>query len=182
MFDSAISIPLRTMIETSLSGHAYRGNEREEATRVKDEAKWQVRGRRVGSIDRIAVCVDKNMVSERTYQLERGGGGRSHGSDPGRQRLTCEIQGTCPSLEVDGHRFRKRRHARVIVYIGKVMTHRSGERIATGTPAGVGSGKCHATICALGRPYDLVRGFGFQQQRTVPSIRQREPGHEPIGS
>ncbi len=89
MFDSAIWIPLRTMIETSLSADAYRGNEGEESTRVKYEAKSQVRGCRVGSIDGIAVCVDKKIVSERTYQLERGGSGRSHGSDRGRQRLTC---------------------------------------------------------------------------------------------
>src|SRR6266436_1587159 len=28
---------------------------------------------RIGSIDTISVCVDKNDVSERAYQLERGG-------------------------------------------------------------------------------------------------------------
>jgi hypothetical protein len=95
------------MIGTSLSANAHRGNERGKATRLMYDVKRKKRGRRVGSIDTIAVSVHKNDVSERAYRLERGGQWDSSPvgawmATPDDVRYPHNLD---PSLETDGRRF-----------------------------------------------------------------------------
>lgn len=149
MFDQVTLTP-RTMIEPSLSADAHRGNERREATRVTYEVGRQTRGRRVGSIDTIAVCVDTNAVSESTYQLERGGQWDIAPIAPwlGTPDGVRDSQNLDPSVEVGGHHFQNG-DARAMLFgvsypivdINQVMTLQSGDVIATATPAGGGADK-----------------------------------------
>jgi hypothetical protein len=92
MFDSAMRIHLRTMIESSLSADAYRGNERGAATRVTYEAKRQEEGAELDELTELPCVSIKKWCPSLPVSSSVGGSGRSHGSDPGWQRLGCEIQ------------------------------------------------------------------------------------------
>jgi 2-keto-4-pentenoate hydratase/2-oxohepta-3-ene-1,7-dioic acid hydratase in catechol pathway len=140
--------------------------------------------RRIGSIDTISTCVDKNDVSERAYQLERGGQwdkGKAcdtfaplgpwfvtHDEIPDPQSLDLW-------LEVDGHRYQSGNTrnmvfgvARLISYVSQFMSLQSGDVISTGTPSGVGMGQAPPIYLNPGQVVRLgVAGLGVQEQKVV---------------
>jgi len=128
-----------------------------------------------------------NDVSERSYQLERGGqwdkGKGCDGFAPLGPGLVTPDEVPDPQsldlwLDVDGHRYHRYQSANardmifgiphLIAYISQFMSLQSGDVIATGTPPGVGLGqnppiylRADQALCAG------ITGLGFQQQRTV---------------
>lgn len=126
-----------------------------------------------------------NDLSERAYQLERGGQwDKGKGCDTfapiGPWMVTAEEisdpQNLEMWLEVDGRRYQSGTTrtmifgvAQLIAYISNFMSLQSGDIISTGTPPGVGLGQKPIPIYL--RPDQIVRlgitGLGIQQQRTV---------------
>jgi 2-keto-4-pentenoate hydratase/2-oxohepta-3-ene-1,7-dioic acid hydratase in catechol pathway len=136
------------------------------------------------SIDTTTVCVDKNDISERAYQLERGGQwDKGKGCDtfaPLGPWLVSPSEIRDPQnldlwLEVDGHRFQNGSTrtmifgvAHLISYISQFMTLHSGDVISTGTPPGVGLGQKPPRYLSVGQTMRLgITGLGVQQQRTI---------------
>jgi 2-keto-4-pentenoate hydratase/2-oxohepta-3-ene-1,7-dioic acid hydratase in catechol pathway len=141
----------------------------------------------IGSIDTIFLCVDKNDVSERAYQLERGGQwDKGKGCDtfaPLGPWLVTPDEISDPQnldlwLEVDGQRFQNGNTrtmifgvAHLISYISQFMPLRSGDVISTGTPPGVGLGQKPPKYLQAGQTMRLgITGLGVQEQRTVSAI------------
>lgn len=122
-------------------------------------------------------------ITERSYQLERGGQwtkGKSHDGfapfgpylvtdlpDPGRLRLTLHVNGevmqdgTTADMIFD--------LPAILSAISTFMSLEPGDIVATGTPAGVGFGRVPQRFLEAG---DVIRaeisGLGVQQQRVVP--------------
>jgi 2-keto-4-pentenoate hydratase/2-oxohepta-3-ene-1,7-dioic acid hydratase in catechol pathway len=125
-----------------------------------------------------------NDVSERSYQLERGGqwdkGKSCDTFAPIGPWLVTPDEVPDPQsldlwLEVDGKRYQNG-NARdmifaipyLIAYISRFMSLQSGDIIATGTPPGVGMGQKPPVYLRAGQTMRLeVTGLGRQQQRTV---------------
>jgi 2,4-diketo-3-deoxy-L-fuconate hydrolase len=126
-----------------------------------------------------------NDVSEREYQIERGGTwDKGKGCDtfgpigpwlvtadeiPDPQRLSLW-------LEVDGKRFQNGNTstmifnvAQIVSYLSRFMSLQPGDVISTGTPPGVGMGhKPEPVYLRAGQTMRLgIEGLGEQQQRTV---------------
>ena len=131
-----------------------------------------------------------NDISERAYQLERGGQwdkGKCHDTfAPLGPWLVTPNEIPDPQnlqlwLEVDGHRFQNGNTrtmifgvAHLISYISQFMTLQSGDVISTGTPPGVGLGQKPPRYLHAGQTMRLgITGLGVQQQRTVPATRAR---------
>jgi 2-keto-4-pentenoate hydratase/2-oxohepta-3-ene-1,7-dioic acid hydratase in catechol pathway len=130
-----------------------------------------------------------NDISERAYQLERGGqwdkgkncdtfapiGPWLVTSDEIREPHNLDLW-----LEVDGHCFQKgntrtmiQRIPQLIAYISQFMTLHSGDIISTGTPPGVGLGQKPPQYLRSGQTMRLgITGLGIQQQRTVPAPKE----------
>jgi ureidoglycolate lyase/2,4-diketo-3-deoxy-L-fuconate hydrolase len=126
-----------------------------------------------------------NDVSEREYQIERGGTwDKGKGCDtfgpigpwlvtadeiPDPQRLALW-------LEVDGKRYQNGNTstmifnvAQIVSYLSRFMSLQPGDVISTGTPPGVGMGhKPEPVYLRAGQTMRLgIEGLGEQQQRTV---------------
>ncbi|ALL69437.1 2,4-diketo-3-deoxy-L-fuconate hydrolase (plasmid) [Paraburkholderia caribensis MBA4] len=126
-----------------------------------------------------------NDVSEREYQIERGGTwDKGKGCDtfgpigpwlvtadeiPDPQRLSLW-------LEVDGKRYQNGNTstmifnvAQIVAYLSRFMSLQPGDVISTGTPPGVGMGhKPEPVYLRAGQTMRLgIEGLGEQQQRTV---------------
>ncbi|SDI75216.1 2,4-diketo-3-deoxy-L-fuconate hydrolase [Paraburkholderia steynii] len=126
-----------------------------------------------------------NDVSEREYQIERGGTwDKGKGCDtfgpigpwlvtadeiPDPQRLALW-------LEVDGKRYQNGNTstmifnvAQIVSYLSRFMSLQPGDVISTGTPPGVGMGhKPEPVYLRVGQTMRLgIEGLGEQQQRTV---------------
>lgn len=130
-------------------------------------------------------CVS-NDLSEREYQMERGGTwDKGKGCDTfgpiGPWLVTADEvpdpQNLDIWLEVNGRRFQSGNTrtmifsvARLIAYISRFMTLYPGDIISTGTPPGVGMGQKPAPIYL--NPGDQMRlgitGLGQQQQKVHP--------------
>ncbi|MGJ7544203.1 ureidoglycolate lyase [Variovorax sp. LT1R16] len=137
------------------------------------------------AMDHVAGYCVINDVSERNYQLERGGTwDKGKGCDtfgPTGPWLVTADEVPDPHalglwLEVDGHRYQNGntrtmifRVPQLIAYLSRFMTLQPGDVISTGTPPGVGMG-CKPAPVYL-RPGQTMRlgidGLGEQQQRTV---------------
>jgi 2-keto-4-pentenoate hydratase/2-oxohepta-3-ene-1,7-dioic acid hydratase in catechol pathway len=125
-----------------------------------------------------------NDISERAYQLERGGQwDKGKGCDTfapiGPWLVTADEipdpQNLNLWLEVDGKRFQSGNTrtmifgvAHLVSYISQFMSLQSGDLISTGTPPGVGLGQKPPVYL---RPQQIMRlgieGLGVQQQSTV---------------
>ncbi len=126
-----------------------------------------------------------NDVSEREFQIERGGqwdkgkGCDTFGpigpwmvtkdeiADPHNLKMFCEV---------DGHRYQDGCTAtmifgvkKLVSYVSHFMTLHPGDIISTGTPPGVGMGvKPHPVFLKPGQTMHLgVEGLGTQTQRTI---------------
>lgn len=128
-----------------------------------------------------------NDVSERVFQLERGGqwlkGKSADSFGPiGPYLVTREAVGDPHNLhlwlEVDGHRYQNGTTANMIFkipflvsYISRFMTLMPGDIIATGTPAGVGMGQRPPVYLRDGACMRVgISGLGEQEQ----IVRSRE--------
>ena len=126
-----------------------------------------------------------NDVSEREYQIERGGTwDKGKGCDtfgPIGPWLVTRDEITDPNnlhlwLEVDGKRYQNGNTNTmvftvpfIIAYLSKFMTLQPGDVISTGTPPGVGMGvKPTAVYLSAGQTMRLgIAGLGEQQQKTI---------------
>ena len=137
------------------------------------------------ALDHVAGYCVINDVSEREYQIERGGTwDKGKGCDtfgPIGPWLVTADEVPDPQtlglwLEVDGHRYQDGNTrtmvfgvAHLVAYLSRFMTLHPGDVISTGTPPGVGMG-CKPEPVYL-RPGPTMRlgidGLGEQRQRTV---------------
>jgi 2-keto-4-pentenoate hydratase/2-oxohepta-3-ene-1,7-dioic acid hydratase in catechol pathway len=126
-----------------------------------------------------------NDVSEREYQIERGGTwDKGKGCDtfgPIGPWLVTADEVPDPHrlplwLEVDGKRYQNGNTSTMIFKVGEIVSYLSrfmslqpGDVISTGTPPGVGMGqKPEAVYLRAGQVMRLgIEGLGEQQQRTV---------------
>ncbi len=125
-----------------------------------------------------------NDVSERAFQLERGGQwtkGKSADSfcPLGPWLVTADAvadpQALAMRLEVDGRAYQDGTSAtmifkidQIIAYLSRFMSLQPGDLIATGTPAGVGMGQKPPRYLAAGnRMTAAIEGLGEQRQRVV---------------
>ncbi|SAK90745.1 5-carboxymethyl-2-hydroxymuconate delta-isomerase [Caballeronia fortuita] len=126
-----------------------------------------------------------NDVSEREYQIERGGTwDKGKGCDtfgPIGPWLVTADEVPDPHklplwLEVDGKRYQNGNTSTMIFNVGEIVAYLSrfmslqpGDVISTGTPPGVGMGqKPEAVYLRAGQTMRLgIEGLGVQQQRTV---------------
>ena len=131
-----------------------------------------------------------NDVSERSYQLERGGQwDKGKGCDtfaPIGPWLVTEDEVRDPGsldlwLEVDGVRLQNGNTRNMIFgvvelvsYVSEFMTLRPGDIITTGTPPGVGLGMKPPRYLRAGQTMRLgITGLGVQEQRTVAAAAKR---------
>jgi len=137
------------------------------------------------ALDYVAGYCVVNDVSERAYQIERGGQwDKGKGCDtfgPLGPWLVTRDEVPDPQaldmwLEVDGKRYQQGNTrtmifdvATVVSYISQFMSLQPGDVISTGTPPGVGMGQKPTPIyLRAGQTMRLgIAGLGEQQQRTV---------------
>jgi 2-keto-4-pentenoate hydratase/2-oxohepta-3-ene-1,7-dioic acid hydratase in catechol pathway len=138
------------------------------------------------ALEHVAGYCVVNDVSERSYQLERGGQwDKGKGCDTfapiGPWLVTPDEIQDPQSLDmwlnVDGQRFQTGNTRTMIFtvqhlvsYISHFMSLRSGDVIATGTPPGVGLGQKPPRYLKAGQTMRVgITGLGEQLQRTVPA-------------
>jgi 2,4-diketo-3-deoxy-L-fuconate hydrolase len=136
------------------------------------------------ALDHVAGYCVINDVSEREYQLERGGSwDKGKGCDTfgptGPWLVTPDEVGDIASLhmwlEVDGHRYQNGSTstmifgvAHLISYLSQFMTLEAGDVISTGTPPGVGLGQKPPVYLNGGEVMRLgIAGLGTQTQTVV---------------
>jgi 2-keto-4-pentenoate hydratase/2-oxohepta-3-ene-1,7-dioic acid hydratase in catechol pathway len=136
------------------------------------------------ALDHIAGYCVVNDVSEREYQLERGGTwdkGKSFDTfgPAGPYLVTADEIGDVHALsmwlDVNGVRMQQGntqtmifRCAQLVSYVSEVMTLMPGDIITTGTPPGVGMGKQPPQFLNVDDVVTLgVEGLGEQRQRIV---------------
>ena len=125
-----------------------------------------------------------NDVSEREYQIERGGTwDKGKGCDTfgpiGPWLVTADEIADPHSLnlwlEVDGKRYQDGntstmifRIPQIVSYLSRFMSLQPGDVISTGTPPGVGMGRNRSpSICGRARRCVGIEGLGEQRQQTV---------------
>jgi len=136
------------------------------------------------ALDHVAGYCVVNDVSERSYQLERGGqwvkGKAYDGFGPVGPYLVTRDEVPDPQalgifLDVNGQRRQSGNTgkmiftvAEIISYVSDFMTLRPGDIITTGTPPGVGLGMKPPQFLAVGDEMHLgIAGLGEQRQRVV---------------
>ena len=137
------------------------------------------------ALDHVAGYCVVNDVSEREWQLERGGTwDKGKGFDtfgPLGPWLVTADEVADPQnldlwLEVDGHRYQNGNTrtmiftvAQIIAYLSRCMSLQPGDVISTGTTPGVGMGvKPQSVYLKPGQEMRLgIQGLGEQHQRTV---------------
>jgi len=138
------------------------------------------------ALDHVAGYCVVNDVSERAYQLERGGQwDKGKGCDTfgpiGPWLVTRDEVPDAQSLdmwlEVDGRRFQNGSTRTMVFdvptlvsYISQFMSLQPGDVISTGTPPGVGLGQKPPLYLKPGQTMRLgIAGLGEQRQQTVPA-------------
>lgn len=136
------------------------------------------------ALDHVAGYCVVNDVSEREFQLERGGQwDKGKGNDtfgPIGPWLVTADEVADPQvlrlwLEVDGKRYQDGSTAtmvftvrEIVSYLSRFMSLQSGDIISTGTPPGVGLGQKPPVYLRPGQTMRLgVEGLGIQRQRVV---------------
>ncbi len=138
-----------------------------------------------GALDHVAGYCVVNDLSERAFQLERGGQwvkGKSHDTfGPIGPWLVTADEIPNPQnlrlwLEVDGVRYQDGNTSKMIFAVAELVSHlsecmtlRPGDIISTGTPPGVGMGiKPEPIFLREGQEMHLgVEGLGAQRQKTI---------------
>jgi 2,4-diketo-3-deoxy-L-fuconate hydrolase len=136
------------------------------------------------AMDHVAGYCVINDVSERAFQLERGGTwDKGKGCDTfgpiGPWLVTADEAPAHGAmrlwLEVDGHRYQDGTTATmvfdvptIIAYLSRFMSLQPGDVISTGTPPGVGLGQRPPKFLSVGQVMRLgIDGLGEQTQRVV---------------
>jgi ureidoglycolate lyase/2,4-diketo-3-deoxy-L-fuconate hydrolase len=136
------------------------------------------------ALEHVAGYCIVNDVSERAYQLERGGQwDKGKGCDTfaptGPWLVTRDevpdAQALAMGLEVDGRRFQHGSTRTMVFdvptlvsYISQFMSLQPGDVISTGTPPGVGLGQKPPVYLRAGQTMHVwIEGLGEQRQRTV---------------
>ncbi|MCW2241871.1 fumarylacetoacetate hydrolase family protein [Azospirillum canadense] len=136
------------------------------------------------ALEHVAGYCIVNDVSERAFQLERGGTwdkGKGHDTfaPTGPWLVTADEiedpQNLAMWLDVDGKRFQDGSTrtmifgvAHLVSYISRFMSLQPGDIISTGTPPGVGLGQKPPLYLRAGQTMRLgIQGLGEQQQQTV---------------
>ena len=139
------------------------------------------------AMDHVAGYCVVNDVSEREFQIERGGTwDKGKGCDtfgPIGPWLVTRDEVPDPQalsmwLEVDGHRYQDGSTAtmvfparRLVSYVSQFMSLQSGDIISTGTPPGVGMGQNPQVYLKGGERIRLgIEGLGMQTQNVLPTL------------
>ena len=139
------------------------------------------------AMDHIAGYCVVNDVSEREFQIERGGTwDKGKGCDtfgPIGPWLVTRDEVPDPQalsmwLEVDGHRYQDGSTAtmvfparRLVSYVSQFMSLQPGDIISTGTPPGVGMGQNPQVYLKGGERIRLgIEGLGMQTQNVLPTL------------
>lgn len=194
--ESNMPVPSEPVIFSKFTSAICGPNDDVEIPRGSTKTDWEVElgvvigkgGRYIdesNAMDHVAGYCVINDVSEREWQLERGGTwDKGKGFDtfgPIGPWLVTRDEITDPHqlnlwLEVDGHRYQNG-NTRTLVfqipalvaYLSRCMSLQPGDIISTGTPPGVGLGvKPNPVFLRAGQKMRLgIEGLGEQQQTTV---------------
>ena len=195
--ESGLDVPKEPVIFNKWTSAICGPDDVVEMPRGSTKLDWEVElgvvigkpGRYIDEADAMAhvagYCVI-NDVSEREYQLERGGTwDKGKGCDTfgpiGPWLVTADEvpdpQALRLWLEVDGHKYQDGTTAtmvfgvaEIVSYLSRFMSLQSGDVISTGTPPGVGLGQKPPKYLAVGNVMRLgIEGLGEQTQRVVES-------------
>ena len=195
--ESGMDVPKEPVIFNKWTSAICGPDDAVEMPRGSTKLDWEVElgvvigkpGRYIDEADAMAhvagYCV-VNDVSEREYQLERGGTwDKGKGCDTfgpiGPWLVTADEvpdpQALRLWLEVDGHKYQDGTTAtmvfgvaEIVSYLSRFMSLQSGDVISTGTPPGVGLGQKPPKYLAVGNVMRLgIEGLGEQTQRVVES-------------
>ncbi len=195
--ESGMDVPKEPVVFNKWTSAICGPDDAVEMPRGSTKLDWEVElgvvigkpGRYIDQADAMAhvagYCVI-NDVSEREYQLERGGTwDKGKGCDTfgpiGPWLVTADEvpdpQALRLWLEVDGHQYQDGTTAtmvfgvaEIVSYLSRFMSLQSGDVISTGTPPGVGLGQKPPKYLAVGNVMRLgIDGLGEQTQRVVES-------------
>ncbi|MBD8638043.1 ureidoglycolate lyase [Sphingomonas sp. CFBP 13733] len=193
--ESGMDVPKEPVVFNKWTSAICGPDDAVEMPRGSTKLDWEVElgvvigkpGRYIDEADAMAhvagYCVI-NDVSEREYQLERGGTwDKGKGCDTfgpiGPWLVTADEvpdpQALRLWLEVDGHKYQDGTTAtmvfgvaEIVSYLSRFMSLQSGDVISTGTPPGVGLGQKPPKYLAVGNVMRLgIDGLGEQTQRVV---------------
>ncbi|GAB3644451.1 fumarylacetoacetate hydrolase family protein [Ancylobacter sonchi] len=195
--ESGMAIPDEPVLFMKTTSCIVGPNDDVEIPRGSEKTDWEVElGIVIGktakyvskedAYDHVAGYCVINDVSERHFQLERGGQwDKGKGCDtfgPIGPWLVTTDEITDPHvldmwLEVDGKRYQNGSTRTMIFdvptivsYISQFMSLQPGDIISTGTPPGVGLGQKPPVYLKAGQTMRLaISGLGEQQQTTVPA-------------
>ena len=194
--ESGLDVPKEPVVFNKWTSAICGPNDAVQIPRDSTKTDWEVElgvvigkaGRYIdeaNALDHVAGYCVVNDVSEREWQLERGGTwDKGKGFDTfgplGPWLVTADEladpQNLDLWLEVDGHRYQNGNTrtmiftvAQIIAYLSRCMSLQPGDVISTGTPPGVGMGvKPQSVYLKPGQEMRLgIRGLGEQHQRTV---------------
>ncbi|MGV2287791.1 ureidoglycolate lyase [Trinickia sp. YCB016] len=193
--ESGLPVPKEPVVFNKWTSAIVGPNDDVEIPRGSNKTDWEVElGVVIGkpckyvdeahALDYVAGYCVINDVSEREWQIERGGQwDKGKGFDtfgPIGPWLVTRDEVADPQqldlwLEVDGHRYQNGSTrtmifsvAKVVSYLSQCMSLQPGDVISTGTPPGVGMGvKPNPVYLKPGQTMRLgIQGLGEQQQRT----------------
>jgi 2-keto-4-pentenoate hydratase/2-oxohepta-3-ene-1,7-dioic acid hydratase in catechol pathway len=192
--ESNMAVPTEPVLFMKATSSIIGPNDEVEIPPGSEKTDWEVElgvvigkpGRYISeerALEHIAGYCVVNDVSERAYQLERGGQwDKGKGCDtfaPIGPWLVTPDEVPDPQnldmwLEVDGQRYQKGNTrtmvfgvAHLVSYISQFMSLQSGDIISTGTPPGVGMGQKPPVYLKPGQIMRLgIDGLGMQQQTT----------------
>ena len=194
--ESGLDVPKEPVVFNKWTSAICGPNDAVQIPRDSTKTDWEVElgvvigkaGRYIdeaNALDHVAGYCVVNDVSEREWQLERGGTwDKGKGVDtfgPLGPWLVTADEVTDPQnldlwLEVDGHRYQNGNTrtmiftvAQIIAYLSRCMSLQPGDVISTGTPPGVGMGvKPQSVYLKPGQEMRLgIQGLGEQHQRTI---------------
>ncbi len=194
--ESGAAIPTEPVIFNKWTSAICGPNDAVEIPRESTKTDWEVElGVVIGkaakyiteaqALEHVAGYCVVNDVSEREWQIERGGTwDKGKGFDtfgPIGPWLVTRDEVPDPQnlsmwLDVDGKRFQNGNTktmiftvAQIVAYVSQCMSLQPGDIISTGTPPGVGLGiKPHPVYLKAGQTMRLgIEGLGEQQQTTV---------------
>lgn len=195
--ESGMPIPAEPVVFTKATSCIAGPNDAIVIPRKSTKLDWEVElaiviGRRAKEVDperaldHVAGYCVANDVSERSFQLERGGSwdkGKSFDTfgPLGPYLVTADeipdVQALSLWLDVNGQRMQTGHTskmiftcAQIVSYVSEVMTLNPGDVITTGTPPGVGMGMKPARFLKAGDVVALgIEGLGQQIQQIVHS-------------
>jgi 2-keto-4-pentenoate hydratase/2-oxohepta-3-ene-1,7-dioic acid hydratase in catechol pathway len=199
--EAKMAVPKEPVLFLKPTSSIVGPNDDVEIPRGSDKTDWEVElGVVIGklakyipaerALEHVAAYCILNDVSEREFQLERGGTwDKGKGCDTfaplGPWLVTADEihdpQNLDLWLEVDGHRFQNGNTrtmifsvAQLVSYISQFFSLHPGDVISTGTPPGVGLGQNPPRYLKTGQTMRLgITGLGVQHQRVVAASAAR---------